>query len=163
MRTQAVMTRIARDVSLAVGDGTGSPDIDKGAGIRYDNIGPDISLCLRHDDPITPTPSDYGDDDWTCYFQSAPGGNKTLYLCNQPSATVPVTSMVECDGGGASTKILELDPGLASFYQVFPPAGRIQYIEIILETIYDHTLDMHSVSNPQYNLRTRVRPAGHSW
>jgi len=154
MRAKTAMARISADASLAVGDFT-----DLGV-LGYVSA-TDESLCFRQD--VNTTPDTYADDIWICYYHEI-GAGTSLERCNNvPLANVPIDDTTDCDTGTSREKILELDDDTPQFFQIAVDADdRLQYIEVTLQTLYDHDRLFHAVTNPRYTLTTQIQPEAHS-
>lgn len=166
MRTKAAMARISKDAYLAVGDNENcgkdelGTDINCGWGVRYYNQGSNLSICFRQD--VNESPDSYADDEWACYFR---GGANDLYRCDVSTPTttnIPVRNFGQCQAGGAEQQLLELNPADNVFYQVFENAGRLDYVEITLSTLFDTGLSEDPITNPEYTATTQISPPGHS-
>lgn len=168
MRTNAVMARIVRDADLAVGNnencGQSDATLNCGWGVRTWSQGTSLSICFRQD--IPGTAGDYTDDTYRCYYRRGGGPNRNLMLCGDR-----VGNIVKTQGGGGVSGcntppdrfLLALDPADDIFFNVVQgPNNSLDYIEITLSTRWDPTIAVHSITNPNYTITTRVSPIGHS-
>lgn len=80
-QTQAVLTHILNNASLAVGTGTTDSfgNLDQGILIGQLGVGDPNSFCI-HQDPNN-TPGNYSDDIWFCYSWTA---NYNINYCTMP-------------------------------------------------------------------------------
>jgi len=151
MRSNATVSAITRDASMAVGD-----SIDRGI-LFYPALPPSgnrRSLCFRHD--TDGDPSDYTGDTWVCYWHD---NDLELWRCENPSAPIPITTFAQCDG--LNTHYLQLTEN--EFYSVVEDANnRLEYVEITINTRFDANKSMHNVTNPDYTITTRISPISHS-
>jgi len=151
MRTQASLTRMARDASMAIGDTT-----DRGIIILPE--GALTSVSFRHD--RNNTPSDYTDDTWVIYYTSG----TTLYTCEQPVASFPGTPWIPnqtsgqpCSTGQATIVTTQLVGGSARFET--SPGSYVQ-LSHTLRAIPANTA--HPINNPEYTATINVRPLAHT-
>lgn len=158
LKTKTAMAILVKDASLAVGD-----PLDNGIA-TYD-VGGNRSICFRQD--ADNEPSTYTGDLWTCYFQDATGAlDGPLESCGTfPSASgnVPVQDNVDCDAGSLRKDILDLEDGAPIWYDVIlDGSGRLGYIRLDLQTIYNPSLPENPITNPRYTIHTKIVPQGHS-
>ena len=169
MRTKAVMAKIVKDASSAVGDnqdcgtedsGYVNWDINCGSGIRTDQGGGGkLGICFRHD--VAASPEDYTDDDWICYYKGA-GADKKLFYCGITNPNdVPVTNAGKCN---LNIEILKLWPGNDNYFNIVRnAAGQLRYVELTISNIYNRNLGAGDpMVNPTYSITTRVSPPGQS-
>jgi len=153
MRTHAAMAKITKDAYATVGDATNP-------GIKERAMGQDRSICFRKD---TNDPSSYTDDTWSCYYRRRLGSSNNLWRCTEPTppAKVPPANLLECNNGGTSDLLLNLNNN-DYFTIVTDTDDRLEYIEFTFTAIIDRSAAVHPVDNPLYTLVTRVSPPGHS-
>jgi hypothetical protein len=157
MRVKATLAQMADDAMLAVGDQTNR-------GVTTDTSGDDRSICFRKDGG---DPALYSDDKWARYYKD---GSDKLYRCvecTEPlgaSCRVPVNSLNDCGNTPGRKYLLDLnDSTFTNFFNVQNDAsGRLDYIELILNGVYDRSKTIHPVDNPEFLVTTRISPPGHS-
>ncbi|OGX37483.1 MAG: hypothetical protein A3C36_06330 [Omnitrophica WOR_2 bacterium RIFCSPHIGHO2_02_FULL_52_10] len=155
MRAKAAMAQVTNDAILSAGDPTNM-------GVRADTTGDDRSISFRKG---IGDPSSYNDDKWARYYKD---GTDKLYRCeecNDPptnACQVPVSSLGNC--GNNRRYLIDInDSTFGDFFTIQNDAnGRLDYIELILNGIYDRTKAIHPIENPEITVTTRVSPPGHS-
>ena len=107
-------------------------------------------------------PAVYTDDIWACYWYYAP--SDALWKCadRNEGATIPTTDFVDCQAGTGEVKLVTLDPAVPDYFEVVDDAdGRFAYVDITLNTIADPGRAANTITNPTYQLFTRVSPPAH--
>lgn len=156
MQTATAMHYMMEDAMKAVGD-----NLDRG--VRVYQSGTSQSICFRQD---VNNPASYADDIWTCYYHGNSLGINRYY--NVDSADVPCTGV----GYGCATyeapilwNLVTVQPGgngNGEFFQVIDDAdGRFKAVDITLNTIANPDQPAHTISNPTYQLFTRISPPAH--
>ncbi len=155
MQTSAVMLRITKEASLAIG-------YESNPGIAV-NADPSIKLCIRKEDNTPSTPGDYTDDTWFCFQYNAAAYNMigctvneadakgSLNPCNSASAVIDNSVQDTMSGKMAN----------ASFNWV--ASATDFYIGVSLTARHNPAAPRNPITNPQFILNTRVRPLSHSW
>ena len=157
MRAKVALAQMADDALLASGD-----PLD--LGVRTDTSGDDRSISFRKG---LGDPSLYTDDKWARYYKD---GTDKLYRCTEcddpPSnaCQVPVSSLNDCGNQNSRKYLLDInDSTFGNFFTVQNDAnGRLNYIELIVDGIYDRTKTIHPIDNPELIITTRVSPLGYS-
>jgi hypothetical protein len=149
LRTSAVMLQITRDGMRAVGDEINRGIVDMSSGGLY-------SLCFRHD--TDGDPNSYTNDTWVCYMH---GSSYNMWRCEGMPAPI-----LNCNGSGYNEKVIytiaDFSPWDYFFDIVEDADGRIDYVEIELKGRVDRTQTAHPITNPEYNLISRIKPVGHT-
>ncbi len=151
VQTATAMHYIKEDALEAVGD---SGD----RGVRFDSPG-QLSVCFRHD---VSDPTSYTDDIWACYWYDAT--SNALWKCSDrdASATIPPANFGTCNTGSNAIKLVTLNPAAADYFEVVDDAdGRFAYVDITLNTISNPGRPASTITNPTYQLFTRVSPPAH--
>ena len=149
VQTATAMHYLAEDANKAVGDSSAR-------GVAFTS--PE-SICFRHD---VSDPAVYTDDIWACYWYDAP--SDALWKCadRNEGATIPTTDFVDCQAGTGEVKLVTLDPAVPDYFEVVDDAdGRFAYVDITLNTIADPGRPANTITNPTYQLFTRVSPPTH--
>lgn len=142
MRSTALMSRMSRDISLAVGY------IDN-QGIVVS--GPGDEIAVRQD--VGGTPANYTDDEWFIYrFDS---GTYELEVCEHSNDSTCSTSWTML-----SNQVEDCEFSLTANSD---PAAPQFSVHVILNTAYTPGGVADPLENPTVSLSTDISPAGHSW
>ena len=141
-KVATALTQMANDALLTTGDITNT-------GVNYDNppAGNARHICFRYDKT---DPNSYTDDRWACYEHSAADNkvNRCEELLN------PIVT--NCTGF-SPRMIIELSQ--VEFYTVSTDVNnRIQYIEFTIKARDNPAYAVNPLSNPEYELTTRISP-----
>ncbi len=155
METAAMVLQIEQTALKAIGDIT-----DPGLVIT-DNFATTQgkSLCIRTEIVDPPTPGNYTDDQWVCYWQS--NAQPEIYRCLRTAAQ----GSGLCTGTASDTEIGNSlprgydvgDPTLSGFTFSFTPQQI--YLDLSIATRLDPT-KIKSRDNPEYTIQTRIYPQG---
>lgn len=151
VQTATAMHYLAEDANKAVGD-------NSNRGVVFDSV-TQLSICFRHD---VSDPASYTDDTWACYWYDA--ASHGLWKCadRNAAATVPPADFADCQTGTGEVKLVTLDPAATDYFEVVDDAnGRFDYVDITLNTIANPARAANTITNPTYQLFTRVSPPAH--
>jgi len=150
IQTAAALNFITADAMRAVGD-------NANRGVVTGSQGTERSICFRHD---VNDPTSYADDTWQCYFSTA----TLLYRCTEPTTGVPPapTAFVSgCDQANGAIFLVQLSQSDFAAITDDATTGRLQYVSVALNTIYNPADGADPTLNPAYTLSTRIKPPGH--
>lgn len=148
MKVSAAMMQITRDAMKTVGDDTDS-------GVSNDDFGPIRNICFRYD--ADGDPNNYTGDEWTCYSNDSGNSPDVLTRCSGLSSAL--LSDKQCsESAGADMEILDLNQ--SDFFDIVGSGGKIDYIEITLKSLADSSESYHIITNPIYEITSRISPPG---
>ncbi|MBI5024070.1 MAG: prepilin-type N-terminal cleavage/methylation domain-containing protein [Candidatus Omnitrophica bacterium] len=151
VQTATAMHYLAEDANKAVGD-------NSNRGVAVDPAD-QLSICFRHD---VSDPASYADDTWACYWYDA--ATDGLWKCADRGAGAPVppANFTGCQTGTGEVRLVTLDRAAANYFKVVDDAnGRFNYVDITLNTIANPARAANTITNPTYQLFTRVSPPAH--
>ena len=163
IRTAAAMNHIRKNVSLAVGYKNDS-GIIQGAGDQVDGEPMDW-ISFRQD--RQQTPDDYTDDVWVIY--RIPIGAHELLVCEQKTTEqggqgpVPLIKEGPCANDQAIVLSKELEKAVFQVTKDYSNEVLNFYIDITLKTRFFPKGEESALSNPSYEISTRIFPQQHSW
>ncbi len=148
-----MMADITKNLTLATGNAS-NPSTTTGvrANTMSGDWGTSTDLCIRRDVNMAGaelnTPTNLGDDSWVCYTIGNGGNANRLFTCikNSPSACNPSDTYIGKIISLTTTRI-----------------GTGTYFEVNIQSRYDPSQAANPFENPDFNLKTRVQAALHSW
>ena len=151
VQTATAMHYLVQDANKAVGD-------NSNRGVVFDSVN-QLSICFRHD---VSDPAAYTDDSWAFYWYDAASDGLWKCVDRNAAATVPPSDFTDCQVGTGEVKLVTLDPAATDYFEVADDAnGRLDYIDITLNTIANPAKTADTMNNPTYQLFTRVSPPAH--
>lgn len=150
---QAAMTMMTRDANLTVGDATNT-------GIYQYSDATRRTICFRQG---AGNSNIYTDDVWACWSVDMADGNLTSRhgLNAFDTLTVRVASTIDWVRLTDLNFFSLIDTGNL----VIAPSnaiavGKVQQLEIHLQSSFNTTIPAHPIENPEYILETYISPAG---
>ncbi len=165
------MGYLRKDAYNAIGyfSGLNTPNDDWTSGVMYP-LASSNSICFSRD--RYKTPNNYDDDAWRCYHahvSSVSPKDYILWRCpEQARVPNPTSAQGQCADGipnmltplhGAEALAYIHGPESLPFYTIHRQAnGKLQYIDFKLKSRASNRDTAHPITNPEYELNTRVNP-----